>query len=63
MDEMKLTQAQWDELSASVAAGDRAKVQRQLAALFIVYQTQQRKAAEDARRQCRRNEPWIPNRF
>lgn len=62
MDEMKLTDPQWEELSASVAASDRRKVERQLAALFIVYETRQRQAAEDARRQCRRGEPWIPDR-
>lgn len=57
-----LTTEQFERLQELCAAGDRAKVVSLVDAIFLQHIQRQRQAAEDAKRQCRRAEPWIPER-
>jgi len=60
--EISLSTEQWDRLCELVDARDRAKCVSLLDAIYLQHRRKQIEAAEDAKRQCRRGEPWIPER-
>lgn len=60
---MKLTNEQHAELSRFVAAGDRAKIESLLDAIFLQMRRREQAAMETIkRRQKQAATPWIPER-
>lgn len=58
----RLTTDQLAELRQAVTTDDIAMIHRLLDSIYHHRQRLEREAREQAQRQCRRAEPWIPER-